>query len=93
MWYHDDPARDLLHVAAIGVPNGLLLGALTGNSFAAVHFGLFSYLGSRTRSDCYSEMMSYEQSARDKIACGSPKDFGEFDWLLGKAPLLQGTAG
>ena len=79
----------------IGLPNGVLLGTLSGNPWCATHFALFSYLGALPGWGCYFGM-AFKDSAEHPDDCvADPDRYGMFDWLVGKAhpPLGAAQAG
>ncbi len=81
-WMQD---HSLSRLATIGVPNGIMAGALSGNALLGVHFGIFSFLGALPGWGCYYAMAFDDSFSHPDDCAATPNRYGMFDWLLGKA--------
>jgi hypothetical protein len=88
-WMED---HSLSRLATVGVPNGVVVGALSGNALLGAHFGIFSFLGALPGWGCYFAMAFDDSFSHPDDCAATPDRYGMFDWLLGKAhPPTHGT--
>ena len=81
-WMED---HSLSRLATVGVPNGVLVGAASGNPLLGVHFGIFSFLGALPGWGCYFGMAFGDSVGHPNDCAADPDRYGMFDWLVGKA--------